>query len=198
MVPQVAALAVAAMLTGALPGGGWNDALALLASVAALIGAQERRDRDMIVAVALAAGLAPAGWLLVPLCAGLAIRRGATRHLCYAPIVGTAVLRLLPWPDTAVTLPNLAAVVAVAPAMLALVAAFGLGAAAWLGARASILPPAGVLAEARFGAILLASVLPLPLSALCFVLTFAALPLPSPPRLRAANDNVVLRRALAA
>lgn len=194
--PAILALAAAAALVVVMPGGRWSDALALLASVAALCAAQERRTRDMIVAAGLALGLAPAGLLLAPLCVGVAIRRGAARHLPIAALVAILVSRALPWPAPVPTLPNLAALAALHPDMLALVAAIGIGTAAWLCARASTLMPGALLAEARLGGVLLACVVPLPMGALGIVLMLAALPLPARPPLSAANDNAALRRTV--
>lgn len=195
-VPLLCALAIAALLASVLPGGRWSDTLALLASTAALFAGHERRDRDMLAAAGLAAGLAPAGMLLAPLFVGLAVRRQAARYLPMALLIGLAVNHLLAWPEPAAAVPNLAALAALIPGSLALVVATGIGVAAWLGARASILTPTALFREARLGVVLLAIVLPLPVGALGFVLMFAALPLPSPPRLMAANDNLVLRRTI--
>ena len=193
----VVALVGAALLAGVLPGGTWNDTLALLASAAALFAGHERRDRDMIVAAALAAGLAPAGWLLAPLWLGSAICRArARRHLPVAALAGAMVSLMLPWPTPDAALPNLALLGSLLPATFALVVALGVGLAAWLGTRASVSPPGALFAEARLGAILLAAVLPLPSGVLGFVLILAAMPLPSPSRLRAANDNLILRRTV--
>lgn len=194
--PRIAALCAAALLAFLLPEGRPGDTLALLATAAALFAAHERRDRDMLLATGLAIGLAPAGLLFAPLCIGLAIRRKAARDL---PIAAGATLLtgfVLPWPPIAPTLPNLALLTSALPSSLALIVAFGIGMAAWLGARALVLPAGGVFAEARLGALLLAAVLPLPIGALGFVLMLAALPLPAPPRLHAANDNVALRRTV--
>jgi hypothetical protein len=190
----VTALAVAAMLAVALPGGRWSDTLALLASAASLFAAQERRPYDMIAAAGIAAGLAPAGLLLAPLCLGLAIRQGAARQLPLATIAAALVHWALPWSIPGPTLPNLATVAVVCPDVAALIAAIGIGTAAWLAARASIAMPGDILIEARWGAILLAGVLPLPIGALGVVLVLAALPLPSRPRRHAANDNSALPR----
>ncbi|GAA0669366.1 hypothetical protein FHT00_000442 [Sphingomonas insulae] len=195
-VTAIVALVAAAALAVAMPGGRCSDALALFASVAALCAAQERRTQDMILATGLAVGLAPAGLLLAPLCVGIAIRRGAARTLPIGASVAIVVSRLLPWPTLAPTLPNLAAWALVRPDALALVAAIGIGMAAWLGARASTPMPGALLAEARLGVVLLACVLPLPLGVLGIVVVLAALPLPARPRLQAANDNRVLRRTV--
>jgi hypothetical protein len=195
-VPLLCALATAALFASVLPGGRWSDTLALLASTAALFAGHERRDRDMLAAAGLAAGLAPAGMLLAPLFVGLAVRRQAVRYLPLALLIGLAGSHLLPWPGLPATLPNLAALVTMMPESLALVVAAGIGVAAWLGARASMLAPATLFHEARLGVVVLAIIWPLPIGALAFVLMFAALPLPSPPRRMAANDNIALRRAI--
>lgn len=194
--PWIAALAAAAVLAALLPGGRWSDMLALLAAAAALFAAQEGRSRDMLIAAGLAGGLAPAGLLLAPLCIGLAFRRRAAGDLPVAIGIAALVAYALPWTRPVAALPNLAMIAETVPSSLALVAAIGVGIAAWLGARASILPAGDVFAEARLGALLLATVLPLPLGALGFVLMLAALPLPSPRRLHAANDNIVVRRTV--
>lgn len=190
----VAALMVAAMLAAALPGGRWSDTLALFASAAALFAAQERRPYDMIAAAGIAAGLAPAGLLLAPLCLGVSIRQGAARRLPLAAVAAMLVHSALPWSVPMPTLPNLAMIAATYPDALALIAAIGTGTGAWLAARASIAMPGDILTEAKWGAILLAGVLPLPVGALGAVLILAALPLPSRPRLHAANDNIALPR----
>lgn len=190
----IAALASAAMLAGVLPDTGWNDALALLATTAALFAAHERRDRDMLVVAAMGAAMSPAGLLLAPLFLGVAIGRGAGRHLPLAGVVGMLVALQLPWTAPTVQLPNLASLPLAWPASIVLVAALGIGVAAWLAARASVLPPRALFAEARLGALLLAAVLPLPPGVLGFVVMVAALPLPATVRLQAANDNVVVRR----
>ncbi len=104
----VAALASAAVLAGLLPDTGWSDALALLAITAALFAAHERRHRDMVIAAALGVALSPAGLLLAPLCLGLAIGRGAIRHLPVAAVIGLLVATRLPWTAPAAQLPNLA------------------------------------------------------------------------------------------
>ncbi len=194
--PWMTALCAAAMLAAMLPGGRWSDMLALLAAAAALSAAHDGRNRDMLVAAGLAAGLAPAGLLLAPLCIGLAIRRRAARHLPVALIVGLLTASALPWSRPIPALPNLALVAQTLPSSLALVAPLGIGIAAWLGARATARPPGGTFAEARLGALLLATVLPLPPGVLGFVLMLAALPLPAPRRLHAANDNSVVRRVV--
>ena len=183
----------AALLAGLLPGGGWGDSLALFATVAALVAAGERRDRDMLLAAGLAAGLAPAGLLLAPLCLGLAFRRGVVRHLPGAGLAGAAIATMLPWAAPVATLPNLAALAMHVPASLALVVAIGTGLAAWLAARAASLPTTtpALFAEARLGMLVLASALPLPPGAIGVLLLVATLPLPAPPR--AANDNCTRR-----
>lgn len=190
----VTALAVAAMLAVALPGGRWSDTLALLAGVTALFAAQERRPHDMIAAAGIAAGLAPAGLLLAPLCLGLAIRQGAARQLPLAGIAAMLVQWALPWSIPEPTLPNLATVAVACPDAFALIAAIGIGTGAWLTARASIAMPGGILTEAKWGAILLAGVLPLPIGTLGVVLILAALPRRSRPARHAANDNIALPR----
>ena len=184
------------MLAVLLPGGQWSDGLALLASIAALCAAHERRNGVMIVAAGLAAGLAPAGFLLAPLCLGLAIKRRAIRLLPYAAVTAALANFALPLPTPAPPLPNLAAVVATYPDTLALIAAVGIGIAAWLAARASVSTPSVLMHEARLGAILMAGVLPLPMSALGIVLMLAVLHLPKRPRLDAANDNVLGQRTI--
>ncbi|GEM71378.1 hypothetical protein SAQ01S_11440 [Sphingomonas aquatilis NBRC 16722] len=192
----VAALASAAVLAGLLPDTGWSDALALLAITAALFAAHERRHRDMLIAAALSVALSPAGLLLAPLCLGLAIGRGAIRHLPVAAIIGLLVATRLPWTTPAAQLPNLALLPAAWPASLALVAAIGVGTSAWLAARGTITRPAALFAEARLGIVVLAMLLPLPPGVLGFVVMILALPLPTPVRCQAANDNVVVRRPI--
>lgn len=192
----VAALASAALVAGLLPDTGWSDALALLAITAALFAAHERRHRDMVIAAALGVALSPAGLLLAPLCLGLAIGRGAIRHLPVAAVIGLLVATRLPWTVPAAQLPNLALLPAAWPASLALVAAIGVGASAWLAARGSITRPATLFAEARLGIVVLAMLLPLPPGVLGFVVMILALPLSTPVRCHAANDNVVVRRPI--
>jgi len=192
----MAASVPAAVLTALLPGGRWSDMLALLATAATLFAAREGRNRDMLVAAGLAAGLAPAGLLLAPLCVGLAFRRHVAGYLPVA--IGFAVLVAwnLPWTRPGPALFNLSTIADLVPPSLAPITAIGAGIAACLGARASTLPAGGEFAEARLGALLLAGVLPLPLGALGFILMLAVLPLPSPRQLHAANDNVVVRRTV--
>lgn len=194
--PIVAPLIAAALLAGLLPGGRWSDALALLASVAALCAAHEKRTGAMIVAAGLAAGLAPAGLLLAPLWLGLAIQRRAVRLLPNAAVTAALANLALPWPTPVLTLPNLAKVAAAYPDASPLIATIGIGMAAWLAARASVSTSGVLWSEARLGAILMASVLPLPVSALGIVVMLAALPQPRRPLLDAANDNVVGRRTI--
>lgn len=191
---MAAAWSLAALLVMILPGGQWNDGLALLASMAAVRAGHEGRNRAMIVAAGLAAGLGPAGWLLMPLCTGLAIRRQALRHLPVALLVGAAAHLALPWSSAATPLPNLAVVASALPDSLALIVGLGAGTAAWLGARACMLSPPAMFAEARLGVALMAALLPLPLGILALVVALAALPLPAGRRRRAANDNAVVRR----
>lgn len=193
-VPLLAALGAAALLAGALPGTRWSDTAALLALVAALFAGHERRMRDMLVAAGLATGLAPVGLLLAPLCVGLAIRHRAVRHVPIACLTMALTHWALPWPMPGAALPNLSALMDVWPDGIAIVVAIGAGLAAWLVARASMLPSAALPAEARLGTLLLAIVLPLPLAALGFILMMAALPWPAARQLCAANDNVVDRR----
>ncbi|MFN3435371.1 MAG: hypothetical protein ACK4ZY_13355 [Sphingomonas sp.] len=189
-----ASLALSALLAGLLPGGDRTVALALLAAVSALVAGQECRHRDMLVAAGIAAALAPAGWLVAPLCLGRAFARGAGRHLLIAAAAGGAVYVALPWQAHIAALPNLATLAMAAPDSLALVAALGTGCAAWIAARAASAPAAAFLHEARLGVVLLAAILPLPMAALGFVLVLAALPLPASPRRSAANDNAPVRR----
>jgi hypothetical protein len=172
----VAALASAAVVAGLLPDTGWSDALALLAITAALVAAHERRHRDMAIAAALGVALSPAGLLLAPLCLGLAIGRGAVRHLPVAAVIGLLVATRLPWTTPTAQLPNLATLPAAWPASLALVAAIGVGASAWLAARGSITRPVALFAEARLGIVVLAMLLPLPPGVLSFVVMILALP----------------------
>ena len=192
----VAALVSAAVLAGLLPDTGWSDALALLSITAALVAAHERRHRDMVIAAALGVALSPAGLLLAPLCLGLAVGRGAIRHIPLAAVTGLLVFTRLPWTAPTVQLPNLALLPAAWPASLALVAAIGVGASAWLAARGSITRPTALFAEARLGIFVLAMLLPLPPGVLGFVVMILALPLPTPNRCQAANDNVVVRRPI--
>jgi hypothetical protein len=191
---MAAAWSLAALLVMILPGGGWNDGLALLASMTAVWAGHERRNRAMVVAAGLAAGLGPAGWLLMPLCTGLAIRRNALRHLPVALLVGAAAHVALPWPGAGTPLPNLAVVASALPDGLALIVGLGAGTAAWLGARGCTLSPPAMFAEARLGVALMAALLPLPLGILALVVALATLPLPAGRRRRAANDNAVVRR----
>ncbi|MCP3735395.1 hypothetical protein M9979_10995 [Sphingomonas sp. RP10(2022)] len=190
----MAALAAAALLAGLLPGGRWSDMLALLASVAALCAAHERRTRDMLIAAGLSVGLAPVGLLLAPLCAGLAIRQRGARHMPVAVLAAALVAFALPWSAPLATLPNLATLAGTWPASLGLIVAFGAGIAAWIGARASILPPGALFAEARLATLMLAAFVPLPVGAIGFIVMIVALPLPAAPCLRAANDNAAYRR----
>jgi hypothetical protein len=192
----VAALASAAILAGLLPDTGWSDALALLAITAALFAAHERRHRDMAIAAALSVALSPAGLLLAPLCLGLSINRGAIRYLPVAAVTGLLVATQLPWATPAAQLPNLAMLPAAWPASLALVAAIGVGASAWLAARGTVARPAALFAEARLGIVVLAMLLPLPPGVLGFVVMIVALPFQTPVRCQAANDNIVVRRAI--
>lgn len=193
-VALIVSLAAAAAWAGLLPEGRWNDALALAAGAAALLAGHDRRDRDMVAAGGLAMGLAPAGWLLAPLMLGMAMGRAtARRHLPLGLTIATLAWVALPWTTTSVGLPNLAALAQAFPSLLALVVALGVGVAAWLTARASVVAPAALFVEARLGVILLAGLLPLPVGVTAFVLLMAILPLPTPPRLTAANDNAVYR-----
>lgn len=192
----VAALALAALVAGALPDTGWNDALALFATTAALFAAHERRCRDMLVAAAIGSALSPAGLLLAPLFLGLAFNLRGTRHLPVAALVATLVALQTSWSLPLVPLPNLAILPNAWPVSLALVVAGGPGVAAWLAARASAAPRAMLFAEARLGTLLMAACLPLPPGALAFVAMIAALPLPAPALPRAANDNSLGRRVI--
>lgn len=194
--PLAWGLCGAALLALILPGGQWSDMLALLASTAALLAGYERRDRDMVVAAGLAAGLAPAGLLLTPLAIGLVIGRHGMRHLPLGALVALITWTALPWTVIHPALPNLALLAAAVPRVSALVATAGAGAAAWLTARATITSRAGVFGEARLCALILAVVVPLPMGAIGFVLMLAAMPVPATPRRRAANDNPALRRIL--
>lgn len=194
-VTLIGALVASAWLAAGLPGGRWSDALALLASAAALFAAHDHRDRDMIVAAGLAAGLAPAGWVLAPLWLGWAIRRPSVRrHVPLGALAAALACVMLPWSAPATTLPNLAALAVAMPTTWALVIAASVGCAAWLFARASTLTRPALFTEARLGAILLAALLPLPLGVLGFALVLAALPIPVARHGHAANDNMMLQR----
>jgi len=192
--PLVMALCAAALLALVLPGGRWSDMVALLASVAAMVAGHDRRERDMLVAAGIAAGLAPVGLLVTPLAIGLAIGRGEARHLPLGGLIALTAWVALPWAPVAPALPNLALLATEAPTTLALVVAIGFGTAMWLGARATTTPASALFVEARLGVTVLAAILPLPLGCLGFVLMLAALPLPAVRPKRAANDNAVARR----
>ncbi|MGP7795282.1 hypothetical protein [Sphingomonas sp. CLY1604] len=189
---SVAALALMAAFAAVLPGGGWSDATALLALVAALVAAHDRRYRAMLVAAGLAAGLSSAGLLLAPLLVGWPIARGAARHLPIAALTAAAAWLASPWHAPSAGLPNLAAIPL--PHSVALVAALGAGSAAWLAARAAASAPADLMREARLGTLVLAAVLPLPAGAFGFVAALALLPLAALPARIAANDNLPMRR----
>ena len=197
----IVGLAAAAMLAALLPGGRWADALALLASGAALFAAHERRTRDMIVAAGIGAALAPSGLLLAPLCLGLTIGRRGARHLPLAALAATITTVATPWAPPVPTLPNLAyaasapaSAASAWPGVHALVVAIGIGAGAWLCARASILRPRALFAEARLGAALLAALLPLPVGLAGVVLLIAFVGVPGRAPLPPANDNVAFHR----
>ncbi len=188
-------LVLAAACAGALPGAGPNDALALLAAAAALVAGSERRHLAMLVAAGLATGLAPAGLLVVPLCIGAAIGRGAARQLPLAAVAAGFSCMLAPWHVSVAMLPNLAALAAAAPQGAALVAAVGAGCAAWLAAHAAASPPTGRWwHDARLCALVLTGILPLAPATLAFVVALAVLPWPVARRPSAANDNMPVRR----
>lgn len=192
----IAVLSAVPLATGLMPGACGRDAIALFAMTAAVFAAHERRDRDMLVAATLGAATSSAALLLAPLVLGLAIGRGAARHLPLSLAMGAAVAWLAPWSPPAVPLPNLATLTVATPTMLGLWVAPAAGIGAWLVARASVAAHGAVFAEARLGTLLLAALLPLPLDTLGFVILIAALPLPEPRRLHAANDNLASRRTI--
>ncbi len=170
--------------------------LALLAATAALFAAHEGRNRDITLAAGIMVGMGTAGLLLAPLYLGLVIKRNGVWHLLLATLIGATVAIFLPWTPPTASLPNLSALAISHPQSWALVAAASVGGSAWLTARASVLMPAALFAEARTGAMLLVVLLPLPIGVSGFALVLLVWPLPAPSRLHAANDDAVHRRTI--
>lgn len=183
-------MGVAAWLTGIGPG----ESLALVALTICADAGHDRRDPIAMIAAGLCLGLSPLGLVLAPLCFGRAVGRSDWRLLSIglgATLIGASTGD---WTGIGAAAPNLARLALAYPDTIGAVMALTIGAAVWLMARASAMPHAPFLVEARWSVLIMACLLPLSVAAFALVVGLALIPLPAPRRLCAANDNQRVRR----
>lgn len=173
--------------------------LAALASLVALVAARERRHRDMGAAAGIAAALSPAGLVLLPVLAGVAIaRRTMPRSAVAFAVALSAMLLTTGWSTAATDLSVWRlALIADQPDLRGPVTALAVGMAAWIGASCAARPPSpreldGV---ALFASATLPLLVPIGAEALLPALALLLAGVrPSRPRL-GANDNPLPLRA---
>ena len=187
----------AIMVTGALlPGTYGTDAsvLAALAACAVLTAAMERRSADMILAAAIAIGLAPLGLVTLPLAIGVVIRQRAARLLPLGATVAAGAW-LLPgnW-KAETTWSIMATLTSTVPDIEVLAAATGLGLAAWVAAAASVKGTS--LRAPMIGTVMLVAFMPItPVALVAPLIVMIGWMRTARPWPRAANDNPFLPRA---
>lgn len=181
------------------PGHDDSAVLCGLALAALLFAAVEQRPRAMLAAGGIAIGLTPGGIILAPVAIGLAIRHQLTHWLILLPVTAVATWLAIGGEPGPTALPSLYSVAVAHLAVAALVAAAGIGLAAWTTAEASSRARHGhrLLVFATINALSLALFVPTAIETLALLIVLlAAARLSHGPLVRAANDEPIIPRGL--